>query len=52
VNSLPGRASLFEVQKALGHADSTMTQRYAHLADSGLREKAERAAARLTGTDG
>lgn len=45
-------ASLFEVQKALGHADSSMTQRYAHLADAGLRDKAERAAARLTGTDG
>jgi len=30
-------ASLYEVQKLLGHASSQMTQRYAHLADESLR---------------
>jgi len=45
-------ASLFEVQKSLGHSSSQMTQRYAHLADSSLRDKADAAAQRLTGTDG
>jgi integrase len=45
-------ASLFEVQKALGHSDSSMTQRYAHLADNTLRERAESAVQRLTGTEG
>jgi len=45
-------ASLFEVQKALGHSDSSMTQRYAHLADNTLRDRAEIAVQRLTGTDG
>lgn len=45
-------ASLFEVQKALGHSTSDMTMRYAHLADGALRDRAEVAARRLTGTDG
>ena len=45
-------ASLFEVQKALGHSDSSMTQRYAHLADNTLRDRAEIAVQRLTGTEG
>ena len=49
---LQSGATLFEVQKALGHASSEMTQRYAHLADSSLRDRANQAAARLTGTDG
>ncbi|NLN92784.1 MAG: site-specific integrase [Candidatus Hydrogenedens sp.] len=30
-------ASLYEVQKLLGHSSSTMTQRYSHLSDDGLR---------------
>jgi hypothetical protein len=29
-----------------------MTQRYAHLADTGLRDRADQTAQRLTGTDG
>jgi len=45
-------SSLFEVQKALGHSDSSITQRYAHLADNTLRDRAEIAVQRLTGTDG
>lgn len=45
-------ASLFEVQKSLGHSSGAMTQRYAHLADSGLRDRADQTASRLTGTDG
>jgi integrase len=45
-------ASLFEVQKSLGHSSSAMTQRYAHLADSGLRDRADQTAQRLTGTNG
>ena len=44
-------ATLFEVQKALGHSDSNMTQRYAHLADNTLRDRAEIAVQRLTGSD-
>lgn len=31
-------ASLFNVQKLLGHKDITMTQRYAHLSDEGLKK--------------
>jgi len=33
-----GGASLFEVQKLLGHQDIAMTQRYAHLSDAGLKK--------------
>jgi integrase len=45
-------ATLFEVQKALGHASSQMTQRYSHLTDSTLRDRAEMAGQRLTGVQG
>lgn len=38
--------SLYTVQKLLGHAAPTMTQRYAHLADGALREASESAVAR------
>lgn len=41
-------ATLFEVQNALGHASSEMTQRYAHLSHAGLRERAESAAKHCT----
>ena len=34
-------ASLYEVQHLLGHASPQVTQRYAHLADSGIRRVAE-----------
>lgn len=44
--------TLFEVQKSLGHASSQMTQRYSHLTDTALRDRAEVAAQHLTGTDG
>lgn len=44
-------ATLFEVQKSLGHSTSVMTQRYAHLADSDLTLRAEQTGQRLTGTD-
>lgn len=40
-NMLSCGASLYEVQKLLGHKDAAMTQRYAHLADSTLRERSE-----------
>lgn len=33
-----GGASLFDVQKLLGHQDIAMTQRYAHLSDDGLKK--------------
>jgi site-specific recombinase XerD len=33
-------ASLYEVQKLLGHASSQMTQRYAHLADDSQKVQA------------
>ncbi|MBI5018114.1 MAG: tyrosine-type recombinase/integrase [Deltaproteobacteria bacterium] len=38
--------SLYAVQKLLGHAAPTMTQRYAHLADATLREASEAAVSR------
>jgi integrase len=44
-------ATLFEVQKSLGHSTSQMTQRYAHLADTELKLRADQTAQRLTGTD-
>ncbi len=44
-------ASLFEVQKSLGHSSSEMTQRYAHLNDGNLRNRADQTAQRLTGGD-
>lgn len=31
-------ASLYDVQKLLGHQDIAMTQRYAHLSDEGLKK--------------
>lgn len=40
-NMLSCGASLYEVQKLLGHKDAAMTQRYAHLADNTLRERTE-----------
>lgn len=40
-------ASLLMIQKALGHADSRTTQRYAHLADAAVADMVERAAERL-----
>ncbi len=45
-------ASLYEVQKLLGHASSQMTQRYAHLADDSLRAVTNGVADRISqGTD-
>ncbi|MBV5350246.1 site-specific integrase, partial [bacterium] len=38
-NMLSCGASIYEVQKLLGHKDAAMTQRYAHLADNTLRER-------------
>jgi integrase len=35
--AVSGGASLFDVQKLLGHQDVAMTRRYAHLSDDGLR---------------
>lgn len=35
--AVKGGASLFDVQKLLGHQDIAMTQRYAHLSADGLR---------------
>jgi integrase len=43
--------SLYTVQKLLGHAAPTMTQRYAHLADGALREASEIAVARTAQGD-
>lgn len=40
-NMLSCGASLYEVQRLLGHKDAAMTQRYAHLADDTLRERSE-----------
>lgn len=34
-------ATLYEVQSLLGHSSAQMTQRYAHLADSGLRRASQ-----------
>lgn len=47
-------ASLYDVQKLLGHASSQMTQRYAHLEDTSVRKATEQVAHQigLTGTDG
>lgn len=40
-------ATLFEVQRVLGHTTPLMTQRYAHLTEGGLRDRAEQAAQRI-----
>lgn len=42
-------ASLYDVQKLLGHASSQMTQRYAHLADDSMRKATEQVAAKISG---
>ncbi len=42
-------ATLLEISRSLGHASQTMSLRYSHLSDSGLRERAEQAALHLTG---
>lgn len=42
-------ATLYDVQKLLGHASSQMTQRYAHLADESVRKATEQVAAQISG---
>lgn len=42
-------ASLYDVQKLLGHSSSQMTQRYAHLADETLRNATDSVATSITG---
>ena len=44
-----GGASLFMVQKALGHSNPSVTMRYAHLADHTQRLAIQNAASQLTG---
>ncbi len=41
-------ATLYDVQKLLGHATSQMTQRYAHLADASLRTATENVANQIS----
>ncbi len=41
-------ASLYEVQKLLGHSSSMMTQRYSHLSDEGLRAVSNGVASQIT----
>jgi integrase len=41
-------ASLYDVQKMLGHSSSQMTQRYSHLSDDSLRAAAETVATSIT----
>lgn len=36
--AIQGGASLFDVQKLLGHSDISMTQRYAHMVDDSLQK--------------
>lgn len=45
-------ASLYEVQKLLGHKDATMTQRYAHLAEDTLRNLSDGVGERFSQTNG
>jgi site-specific recombinase XerD len=40
-------ATLYDVQKTLGHSTSTMTQRFAHLAEKEIRERQNQAASRM-----
>jgi len=40
-------ATLYEVQRLLGHASSTMTQRYAHLSDKAVRDATDGVAAQI-----
>lgn len=44
-----GGASLFMVQKALGHSNPSVTQRYAHLSDHTQRQAIQAAASQLSG---
>ena len=39
-----GGASLYDVQKLLGHSDVSMTQRYAHMVDDNLQRATENVA--------
>ena len=45
-------ASLYEVQKLLGHSSSSMTQRYSHLNDASLRAVTDGVADRITQATG
>ena len=36
--AIQGGASLYDVQKLLGHSDIAMTQRYAHMVDESLQK--------------
>jgi len=40
-------ASLYEVQRLLGHSSSTMTQRYAHLSDKAVKDATDGVAAQI-----
>lgn len=42
--AIMGGASLYDVQKLLGHSDIAMTQRYAHMVDESLQRATENAA--------
>lgn len=44
-------ASLYDVQKLLGHSSSQMTQRYSHLNDASLRKATESVATSITAGD-
>jgi site-specific recombinase XerD len=46
------RASLYEVQQLLGHANSKMTERYAHLAQANLRKVSAKVAETVEATQG
>lgn len=46
--AVEGGATLYEVQKLLGHGSSQMTQRYAHLSDASLKKVAENVADQIS----
>ena len=47
--AISGGASLYEVQKLLGHSSSVMTARYAHIGDQALANAAEGVARQISG---
>lgn len=49
IDTISSGASLYDVQKLLGHSDIAMTQRYAHMVDDSLQRATDNVAGVIEG---